>query len=771
MAEPATAWIALMIVVGLAAPAAFAKQAPVETGRVLATFPAGLSSGVHPLTREGATWMSGITGYVQTAFQLDTPPCEGGPETAARAFLEQWGPRLGLQHGLSDLRTVQVQNAPGGWHVRFQQTSNGVDVWHGDLVVSLDAAGRCVRAVQSNYDPILAASGWMAATVVDAAGARAIAAAALGLPHDPNDPLGLRAALTDEPRADLWVVREGDLPGGTAHLAFRVYLPAQDPAGDWMVSVDAENGRVLDVRDGRVFVDGAGLTFDPDPLTTAEMSYGGQYADNSDGDTPELNAERVPHVLPQITYSGGLYRLEGPFVRIVNFENPPDPPATEENPDGFTYTRHEQGFEDAHVYYHIDNSQRHIQALGFLTIQNGSIQIDTHGLNGDDNSYYSPGSNRIAYGEGGVDDAEDADVVLHEYGHAIQYSINPGWGGGHEGAMGEGFGDYWAGSHSASISSYREEWVFNWDGHNPFWGGRVLNSTMHYPEDLNGQVHHDGQIWSAPLFQSWHEIGRQVMDQIVLKGHFYLGSSATMAQGAAAIMQADLDLQDGLHAGTLDYYFTARGFFAPGDYDVPEVEHDPLPDTEELGPYLVTCQVATQSLMAPGGVRVVYGVGGVFDQETTLTQTFPPGTFQGWMASQGSDVEITYYIKAKNRSGWQGTSPRGAEYTHHSFMVTGASGADEITTDRLSLSVPSNPALGGSALRLVLPASGSADLTIFDASGRRIRTLWRGGLSAGLHTLVWDGRNDIGLPAGAGSYWVRLTSEGGVLVRGVVLER
>ena len=38
----------------------------------------------------------------------------------------------------------------------------------------------------------------------------------------------------------------------------------------------------------------------------------------------------------------------------------------------------------------------------------------------DDNSFFSPATRKIKYGSGGVDDAEDADVILHEYGHAIQ---------------------------------------------------------------------------------------------------------------------------------------------------------------------------------------------------------------------------------------------------------------------------------------------------------------------------------------------------------------
>ena len=205
-----------------------------------------------------------------------------------------------------------------------------------------------------------------------------------------------------------------------------------------------------------------------------------------------------------------------------------------------------------------------------MNIQNLPIEIDPHGLNGADNSYYLPGPNRIAFGDGGVDDAEDVDVILHEYGHAIQFGQVPGWGGGEEGAMGEGFGDYWAGSFSISISEFRWYWVFNWDGHNPFWSGRILNSTKHYPEDMTGQIHTDGEIWSAGLMDCLRDagVGRAVMDNLVLEHHFMIGSSATMAEAAAAIIDADINLFDGAHVGPLLFWLSERGFLDPEDFSV-----------------------------------------------------------------------------------------------------------------------------------------------------------------------------------------------------------
>ncbi len=226
------------------------------------------------------------------------------------------------------------------------------------------------------------------------------------------------------------------------------------------------------------------------------------------------------------------------------------------------------------VYHFIDASQRYIQELGFFNIQNLPIGCDPHGLSGSDNSHYLPGSNRLAWGEGGVDDAEDADVILHEYGHAIQHGTVPGWGGGQEGAMGEGFGDYWAGSYSQTISDFNSHWVFNWDGHNNWWPGRVLNSTKHYPEDIVGQVHSDGEIWSAGLWSARNDpyIGREVMDKLVLQGHFYLGTSASMVDGAIAILTADEELYNGAHLAPLIFWFDDRGFIDADDYPLARIE-------------------------------------------------------------------------------------------------------------------------------------------------------------------------------------------------------
>jgi hypothetical protein len=96
------------------------------------------------------------------------------------------------------------------------------------------------------------------------------------------------------------------------------------------------------------------------------------------------------------------------------------------------------------VYFHIDRLQRYLKTLGFNNVLSRAIEVNVNG-GSEDNSAYSPVTKSLAFGTGGVDDAEDAEIILHEYGHAIQDDQVPGFGASREcGAMGEGFGDYLA---------------------------------------------------------------------------------------------------------------------------------------------------------------------------------------------------------------------------------------------------------------------------------------------------------------------------------------
>jgi hypothetical protein len=51
-------------------------------------------------------------------------------------------------------------------------------------------------------------------------------------------------------------------------------------------------------------------------------------------------------------------------------------------------------------------------------------------------------------------------------------------------------------------------------------------------------------------------------------------------------------------------------------------------------------------------------------------------------------------------------------------------------------------------------------ICLYDAIGRRVTRLAEGSFAAGHHALVWDGRDEGGRPAGAGTYILQLSGPG-----------
>jgi hypothetical protein len=69
-----------------------------------------------------------------------------------------------------------------------------------------------------------------------------------------------------------------------------------------------------------------------------------------------------------------------------------------------------------------------------------------------------------------------------------------------------------------------------------------------------------------------------------------------------------------------------------------------------------------------------------------------------------------------------------------------------------------NPFPEETALRFALSKSGPAELAIFDSGGRLVRRLDARTLPAGIHELVWDGRDENARAVGSGVYFARFRS-------------
>ena len=236
----------------------------------------------------------------------------------------------------------------------------------------------------------------------------------------------------------------------------------------------------------------------------------------------------------------------------------------------FDYNRHQDEFEQVMVYYWITEAQNYIQRLGFGTGLLPAINQESQRVRinqwGADNSFFTDKKDELRFGKGGVDDAEDAEVILHEYGHAIQDSQQAPFGFGFSveaRSIGEGFSDYWAVTVSSLIAPTPDPaCVADWDSISytrtvPHCLRRV-DTDLRYPEDLDGRVHHDGMIWSRALWDIRKAIGASQADTVILDAHFGM-PDPTMPELAAKTVAVAKQLYGNGVANKVKAAFAARG--------------------------------------------------------------------------------------------------------------------------------------------------------------------------------------------------------------------
>ncbi len=132
--------------------------------------------------------------------------------------------------------------------------------------------------------------------------------------------------------------------------------------------------------------------------------------------------------------------------------------------------------------------------------------------------------------------------------------------------MGEGFGDYWAGSffEMRKPRRYRPT-VMSWDG--ALYEGdppcvRRLDSPRSYEtfdHSRGADEHENGEIWSATLWEVRELLGRKKADKVIVESHFQLDGFTTFVRGARAILDADRHLNRGAKEAALRRIFHRRG--------------------------------------------------------------------------------------------------------------------------------------------------------------------------------------------------------------------
>jgi hypothetical protein len=270
----------------------------------------------------------------------------------------------------------------------------------------------------------------------------------------------------------------------------------------------------------------------------------------------------------------GIYFLESEFLSFEDISAPTDLPFTLAN-DSASFTRDEDEFEYMNVYYHINTFGEYVNSLGYDALTQ-SLKVDVHAFGGADNSAYDPFEHTLQFGDGGVDDAEDGEVIIHEFTHSLSEIASPfNTEGTQRKAMEEGTCDYFAKSYSRSINDNTPDRVFSWDGHNPFWDGFGINTKRAYPRDLANSKDGDRDIWSSALMCGHDFIGRKPMDSLVLEHLYYQGANTTMPQMAKIILDIDSSDFNSRNQGKLKQCFVDAGFMVRGA-SIAKVKNSPF---------------------------------------------------------------------------------------------------------------------------------------------------------------------------------------------------
>lgn len=493
----------------------------------------GLNAKVHRNTRFGT---------VERVYSITDRITGKVPRVVARSFLRRHAEALGLDPGLKDLKFDSVRKSIFGKHVLWQQRRSGKPISGAWVRVDISPRGRLV-AVQNNAVP----------RVETLRIAKVMATwRAKGISRTRAERIAL-AAVKAKKKAVRSAEESWRQVGKTTYETWKVIVRSEQPVMLWRIYIDTRSGRVVEKKD--MIAAARGRVFDPSPPASLDDPT----MDPGHMDMPGRAYRQVK--LQGLNGSG---HLEGEHVIVRTLGR------RVKRTDGeFMFHRGDAQFREVMAYYHIDRAARHLHALGFKDIFTKPIRAYVDGTD-EDNSWYDPETRNkwLVFGTGGaVCDAEDAEVIVHEYAHAIQDAQVPGWGDSKESkAMGEGFGDFLAGSLFFRKKPERfRNWVFAWD----YMGesrGRSLVKKLEYPKDFVNRVdmeHSNGQIWSACLWQLRELVGPRRAERIVIASHYLCTRSSSFKDAAHRILEANERLYKDEDRTAIRTLFEERGIIEP----------------------------------------------------------------------------------------------------------------------------------------------------------------------------------------------------------------
>jgi Zn-dependent metalloprotease len=440
-------------------------------------------------------------------------PLSGDPVKAAREYLKEHSTLFNLPKNQRNDSVKLVKNLSTKYatHIGFQMEIDGIPVKDAKIELHLDT------------DKVVTLANGSFPTINDITNSINLSKyQAIGMAKQAARVTKMRAV----PTAELALIPNNR---GQATIAYVARIAADEPLGDYEVIVDAENGRLISYSNQMNFNTGTGALYATNPIRC------------------DITKEPLKNLTTNT--------LTGKWVKVVN-----EKAATSVNAENtHIYTPESTHFEEVGMYYYVNTIHDFFASLGH-TGMNKAITAVVHHRDKYDNAYFSPWQNKICFGDGDRFNclAREAAITYHEYSHAVLNSITYLAYSGESGAINEGQADYFA----CSVTEDPElgEWVCA-KMNRPYL--RILVNDLHYPENIEGEVHADGKIWGATLWDIRTAIGKSAADLLIHNSHFYLnGSQPKFIDGFNALITADKNLYDGKYQKELQAVFTKRGIVA-----------------------------------------------------------------------------------------------------------------------------------------------------------------------------------------------------------------
>jgi len=525
-------------------------------------------------------------------------PQSGAPDEIARGFLGRHASVFALSEtSVADLQLSKEDNDEGTTFLRYAQTVGGIKVFEGDVQVAVNRNGE-VLSVREGF----LVSGQQVATdptLDEAQGiAKAFEHAGRGVmpsfaETSPRSGKGDKATFANpvEPSnedvlSELNIIRVGN----EARLAWHVY--ADVGADEWYeLLVDAHSGELLFRRNLYVF-EAQGTVYTEHPVATPTrvlVSFVGDTTINTangwmgtstvtTGNNVEAYLDTNADNAPDANNTTGLSNGHA-FSSTQNFTFPF---STTADP------RTQQAAVVTNLFYFNNFMHDFSYGLGF-TESAGNFQTNNYGRgglgadsvraeaqdgSGTNNANFAtpPDGQRPRMQQylftnptPDRDSSMDGDVVFHEYGHGISNRLignGSGLGGTQSGAMGEGWSDYWA------CTLGNDGLVGEYSTGNTTAGIRraaytVPANTVHdsYADVCAGgcQVHRDGEVWAATLWDLRTQLGASITDRIVLNGMKFTPSRPSFLNARDGILQADQNLNGGANRCAIWTVFARHG--------------------------------------------------------------------------------------------------------------------------------------------------------------------------------------------------------------------